>query len=221
MNGLLGDPQAAGKRRFAADDRDCLVDCVHGSNVSLRRMRCQTLPCDSASIDTLGMNSAERMREKLGEVLRSGDVSQSDIARACNVTRQSVNSWKTTGRIDKRHLPTLARLSGRPLTWWLDADEPSPRAKEVNALLSQRGPTPASMLAQAMGAAKQGVLPSAYPEQIEELIALYPLFSPMDRATLDAFLLQVRDRIAAEAGDRIARARAHAQRTTKAEGGEV
>lgn len=46
------------------------------------------------------------------------------MAEACGVTPQAVNGWRKTGRIHKRHLKTAARLTGRPLEYFLDA-EPS------------------------------------------------------------------------------------------------
>jgi len=44
------------------------------------------------------------------------------VANACGVTKQAVQGWLRTGRIDKKHLPKLSEISGKPLSWWLDAN---------------------------------------------------------------------------------------------------
>lgn len=61
----------------------------------------------------------------MAEVLASG-IKQSDIAAHCGVTKQAVQSWKNTGRIDKRHLAGLAEVTKRPLGWWLEIAEDVP-----------------------------------------------------------------------------------------------
>lgn len=65
------------------------------------------------------LSTAETIKKKMAEVLSAG-LKQIDIASHCGVSKQAVQSWKNTGRIDKRHLPLLAEVSRRPLSWWLD-----------------------------------------------------------------------------------------------------
>lgn len=65
------------------------------------------------------LSTAAALKQKLSVVL-AGGVTQAAIAQACEVSKQAVQGWKNTGRIDKRHLPALAEVSGKPLTWWLD-----------------------------------------------------------------------------------------------------
>lgn len=48
-----------------------------------------------------------------------------DIAKACSVSKQAVQGWIKTGRIDKKHLPKLAELTKLPLEWWLDSSQPT------------------------------------------------------------------------------------------------
>jgi len=62
------------------------------------------------------------MAQKLGEAMADPPLKQSDVATACGVSKQAVQGWLKTGRFDKKHLPTLARVTGRPLGWWLDAE---------------------------------------------------------------------------------------------------
>lgn len=65
------------------------------------------------------LSTAETIKRKLAEVIASG-IKQAAIAQHCEVSKQAVQSWKNTGRIDKRHLPALAEVTGKPLEWWLD-----------------------------------------------------------------------------------------------------
>jgi hypothetical protein len=49
-------------------------------------------------------------------------VTSSALAAECDVTPQSVHGWRTTGRISKRYLPVLARLTGRQLEYFVGAE---------------------------------------------------------------------------------------------------
>lgn len=68
------------------------------------------------------LSTAQQLAAKLEEVLSDPRVKQADIAEACGVSKQAVQGWKKTGRIDKKHLPKLAQVSGKPLEWWLSID---------------------------------------------------------------------------------------------------
>jgi len=61
------------------------------------------------------------MAAKLAEATSDPKIKQADVAAACGVTKQAVQGWLKTGRFDKKHLPKLSKLTGKPLTWWLDA----------------------------------------------------------------------------------------------------
>jgi hypothetical protein len=41
------------------------------------------------------------------------------LAAACDVTPQAVSGWRKTGRVSKRHLLTLSRLTGKPLEYFI------------------------------------------------------------------------------------------------------
>lgn len=61
------------------------------------------------------------------------------IAAECGVTPQAVNGWRTTGRIDKKQIPKLVRLTGYTSDWWLDANPESP--PEVAPFVAARAGT--------------------------------------------------------------------------------
>jgi hypothetical protein len=60
---------------------------------------------------------AGRIRKAMDEA--KPPVTGSDLASACKVTPQAVSGWRRTGRILKRHLPTLSRLTGKPLEYFV------------------------------------------------------------------------------------------------------
>lgn len=66
------------------------------------------------------LNDASDLAKKFREAFDGKDApADKDIAAACGVTVQAVSGWRKTGRLHKRHIPILARLSKRPETWWL------------------------------------------------------------------------------------------------------
>lgn len=69
------------------------------------------------------LSSSAALAKKLVYVIEELGVSQVKIAARCNVSKQAVQGWKKTGRIDKRHLPALSELSEIPLPWWLDPSQ--------------------------------------------------------------------------------------------------
>ena len=71
------------------------------------------------------LTTSERMAQKLAEAIAGAKLRQSDVAQACGVTKQAVQGWLKTGRIDKKHLATLAQLTNHPLTWWFDTSDPT------------------------------------------------------------------------------------------------
>lgn len=69
------------------------------------------------------LDSTEMARRfKVAFPLRGGAVSDRQIADECRVTPQAVAGWRKTGRIAKKHLLVLARLSGRGERYWLGDD---------------------------------------------------------------------------------------------------
>lgn len=51
-------------------------------------------------------------------------VKSSAVAQACEVTRQAVSGWRKNGRLAKKHLQTIAKLTGKPLAYFLGAEMP-------------------------------------------------------------------------------------------------
>lgn len=70
------------------------------------------------------MNTAETLSKKIEFAFDESGIDRATVARECDVTRQSVDSWLRTGRIGKNHLPKLAELTDFPLAWWLDDSAP-------------------------------------------------------------------------------------------------
>lgn len=70
------------------------------------------------------MLDANELRRRLIDAmdLAQPKVSSAAMASACHVTAQAVNGWRKTGRIAKRHLATIARLTGKPLEYFLSAE---------------------------------------------------------------------------------------------------
>lgn len=64
---------------------------------------------------------AEVMALRLRYAIEKAGVSNRDVAQACLVTDSAVSEWKRTGRIAKKHLKAIAKLTNTSLEWWLDA----------------------------------------------------------------------------------------------------
>lgn len=47
-------------------------------------------------------------------------VTSAAVATECKVTPQAVAGWRKTGRMAKRHLQKIAKLTGRPLEYFLE-----------------------------------------------------------------------------------------------------
>lgn len=75
------------------------------------------------------LSTSAALAKKLSTALKESGIRQTDVAAACNVSKQAVQGWVKTGRIDKKHLNTLAAITGKPLSWWL-ADLPTVAAGE-------------------------------------------------------------------------------------------
>lgn len=77
------------------------------------------------------LSTSQRMAKKLAEAIARPPITQSKIAAECKVTKQAVQGWLKTGRFDKKHLPKLSEITGRPLSWWLDSSEGTLTATET------------------------------------------------------------------------------------------
>ena len=63
---------------------------------------------------------AARLRAAMD--LRDPVLKQAQLAQRCNVTGQAVHSWRTDGRISKGQLLTIARETGVPIEFFLEAE---------------------------------------------------------------------------------------------------
>lgn len=89
-----------------------------------------------------GVELAKRLREAMDTA--KPPVTGAAMAKACSVTAQAVNGWRKNGRMHKRHLPTIAKVTDQPLAYFLEdaavllaeakPKEVDPRAGEVAAL---------------------------------------------------------------------------------------
>ncbi len=68
------------------------------------------------------MLDSEVLAEKIRAALDQTATPMKEIAAQCGVTVAAISEWKRTGRIAKKHLPTLARITDTPLEWWLTRD---------------------------------------------------------------------------------------------------
>ena len=59
------------------------------------------------------------LADRLRRALEDANITQADLARACEVTDQAVHSWIVTGRIAKEHLPRICALTGKSLEYFL------------------------------------------------------------------------------------------------------
>lgn len=73
------------------------------------------------------LSSAETLRRKIVWALDVRGIKPAELVAATQVkSRSAINSWRNTGRIDKRHLVTLAALTGTTPAWWIEHDAPIP-----------------------------------------------------------------------------------------------
>ncbi len=62
---------------------------------------------------------AQRLRIAL-----AGRGMKAKVAQRCAVTPQAVTGWLKTGRIDKKHLLTINKLTGHGFEWLLTGEDP-------------------------------------------------------------------------------------------------
>jgi phage repressor protein C with HTH and peptisase S24 domain len=73
---------------------------------------------------------SEHIAKKVQWVLSREGVTPALLGLACGVKSQSVYDWRDYGRVAKKHLPTLAQLSGTSDRWWLTPEAPIPPSGE-------------------------------------------------------------------------------------------
>lgn len=99
---------------------------------------------------TAPMIDAAELKRRLVIAMDSASprVKSSDLARACEVSPQAVHGWRTKGLIDKKFLPTIARLTNQPIEYFVGAspfDQEAAlglQAEELKAITSLREALP-------------------------------------------------------------------------------
>lgn len=66
---------------------------------------------------------AKRLRRAMDEA--EPPVTGASLVAACGVTPQAVSGWRKTGRFGKKHMPTISRLTGKPLEYFVSESVPS------------------------------------------------------------------------------------------------
>ena len=76
-----------------------------------------------AAPDNQAMLDNQTMAARIKAAIEGAGHTQVSIAHAFKITEQAVSGWIRTGKVDKRKLPKLAQLTGRPLSFFMpDAD---------------------------------------------------------------------------------------------------
>jgi hypothetical protein len=67
------------------------------------------------------MLDSKELGRRISKALEEADppVTGTALAKACNVTPQAVSGWRKTGRVGKRHLTTISRLTGKSLEYFI------------------------------------------------------------------------------------------------------
>lgn len=74
------------------------------------------------------------MGRRIKAAIDGGPVNQAAVALAFDITEQAVSGWIKTGKVDKRKLPQLAKLTGVPLSYFLpDAPEVASQSVSITA----------------------------------------------------------------------------------------
>jgi transcriptional regulator with XRE-family HTH domain len=54
-----------------------------------------------------------------------------ELAERCGVSRQAVNGWRKNGRYHKKHLQTIAEMTGQPLEFFVEDERASSKTTRV------------------------------------------------------------------------------------------
>lgn len=80
---------------------------------------------------------------RLKEAIETSSATQGTIAEHCNVSRQSVTNWKTTGQISVENLRKLSEVTGYRYVWLKQGTGPKKftdkQANESEFLNSEKG----------------------------------------------------------------------------------
>jgi transcriptional regulator with XRE-family HTH domain len=94
-------------------DRNSKALLVHGKALA---------DSGAETYDKAMLSTSTRLAAKLKTALAEKSMSQTAFAEKCGVSKQAVQGWVKTGRIDKGHIAKFVDILDKPLEWWLDVD---------------------------------------------------------------------------------------------------
>lgn len=86
----------------------------------------------------------EAMRNAIRSAIKGSGHTHAHIAAMLDVTEQAITGWLRTGRIDKRRLPALARITGVPLSTFMPEATTGKRLRVESEAPPPYGDVPAS-----------------------------------------------------------------------------
>jgi len=145
-----------------------VLDRIHTvKNTALLERKSTALPTTAEFPDDSAMVKKASV-QKIEWLL--SHVSRKAIMAATGTSTSAVTEWKRTGRVDKKHLPRLAELSGTVSNWWLDPEAPIPPTGEW--LASADWPEPRLGLATHEPAPNVHYLPSRRSDDAADTVSL-------------------------------------------------
>ncbi len=75
-------------------------------------------------VSYLLVNPPETLADKIAATVGEGKIPTRVVAQECGVTVQAVNNWRKNGRVDKKHIRTLAGITSLPIAWWMPGYNP-------------------------------------------------------------------------------------------------
>jgi hypothetical protein len=99
------------------------VSLFLGTDEVKHYLPCHVKHCIRPAIahDNPGVLDSAEIGRRLKKAMDEAEppVSGADLAYACKVSPQAVSGWRKTGRFSKRHLPTISRLTGKPVEFFV------------------------------------------------------------------------------------------------------
>lgn len=81
------------------------------------------------------MLDTQTIGARIRAALKIGGINQSKLAKITGVTAQAVGQWIKNSRVDKRHLPVIAKATGVRVEWLLSGEGPA-LSSEVSELIN-------------------------------------------------------------------------------------
>lgn len=121
------------------------------------------------------------LASRIQEAIEGSPHSQAAIAAAFGITEQAVSGWIRTGKFDKRKAPKLAKLTGRPVEFFLQESYPASTTNDPSHGSSQLGRPDPETLASAMEflelVSQRQIVPIDFSTDAEALLHAYDLIA--------------------------------------------